>query len=117
MQEHSHSAPLLLSHANPPLHLLLKHPSLIKTWVLETCVFQIMVYILELSYFQGQIMKATEALKINSGCVFRGFFYCLIETQDCTTGNYGKFKTTSLISSDWRQGKKERKSLSLPHPE
>lgn len=46
----------------------------IKTWVLETCVFQITAYILGLRYFQGQIMKATKALKIHSGHVFQGIF-------------------------------------------
>lgn len=90
----------------------LKYPSLIKTWVLETHVFQITVYVLELSYFQGQIMKATKALKTHSGCVSR-YFYCLMEI-------YGKFQIPFLVSSDWRHGEKEkrvRKSLSFPHSE
>lgn len=47
----------------------LKYYSLIKTWVLETVLF-----ILELSYFQEQIMKVTKPLNLHLRLVFQGIF-------------------------------------------
>lgn len=47
----------------------LKYYSLMKTWVLETVLF-----ILELSYFQEQIMKVTKPLNLHLRLLFQGIF-------------------------------------------
>lgn len=93
----------------------LKHFSLIKTWISETCVFHPRAYLLPRA--DHECYKTTE----NSleACVSR-YFYSLMETQVNTTGSYGKFQILFLTALDWWQGEKEkriRRTLSLPQLE